>query len=86
VEGRSTQWPRNYSLALDQPILDFTVPQILYGDFWANAGRVFEHWLAVENENLTRVRAGLLTYRMPDGYRTNDVCLKGWVTHPSRTG
>jgi hypothetical protein len=78
-EGRCTQWPGNYSLSLDQPILDFTVTQMLDGDFWANARRVFEHWLAVENDNLTRVRAGLLKCRMPDGYRTNEDRVKAWA-------
>jgi hypothetical protein len=79
--GRCTQWHGGYSLSLDQPILDFTVQEMLDGDSWANARRVFEHWLAVENDNLTRARAGLLTYRMPSDYRTNDPCVRGWVEH-----
>jgi len=39
---------------------------------------VFEQWVCVENDNLTRVRAGLLKCRMPQQYRTNEGPTGGW--------
>jgi hypothetical protein len=79
AEGRCTQWPGHYALDLGQPILDFTATQMLDADCWERARRVFEFWVKVENDNLTRVRAGLLKFRMPDGYHTNDDRVRGWV-------
>jgi hypothetical protein len=78
--GRCTQWPGSYDLSLDQPILDFTVNQMLDDGFWQKAREVFEFWIEVENDNLTRVRTRLLTCRVPDPYKTNDTWAGGWGT------
>jgi hypothetical protein len=48
--------------------------------FWHKAREVFEHWIEIENDNLTRVRARLLSCRVPDRYRTNEKWMTGWVT------
>jgi hypothetical protein len=76
--GRCAQWPGGYDLSLDQPILDFTVHEMLDEGFWHRAREVFEHWVAVENDNLTRVRARLPMCRVPDPYKTNDTWVGGW--------
>jgi hypothetical protein len=77
-KGRSAQWPGSYDLSLDQPILDFTLNEMLDEEFWHKARNVFEHWLAVENDNLTRVRIRLPKSRVPDPYMTNDTWVGGW--------
>lgn len=79
VVGRVHHCSLDYSFSLDQPILDFTLPQMLDNAFWANARRVFQHWVDMENDNLTRIRAGLLKCRMPGEYRTNETWVGGWT-------
>ncbi len=78
-DGKGPQWPGSYSFSLDQPILDFTINQMQDNAFWENARKVIEQWVAIENDNLTRVRASLLKCRMPSSYRTNEVWVGGWV-------
>jgi hypothetical protein len=78
--GRGPQWEGDYSFSLDQPILDFTVNQMLDNAFWENARRVFGWWVQLENDNLTRVRANLLQCRLPGSYRTNEDWVGGWMT------
>jgi hypothetical protein len=86
-DGKPPQWSGGYSFSLDQPILDFTITQMQDGGFWGDLRRVFEHWLGIENDNLTRVRANLLKCRMPSSYRTNETWVGGWneiwLQHPS---
>jgi hypothetical protein len=79
-EGKCISWPGSYELSLDQPILDFSVNEMLDEVFWQKAREVFEHWIEVENDNLTRVRTRLLSCRVPDQYKTNEKWMTGWVT------
>jgi hypothetical protein len=76
--ARGAQWAGDYSFSLDQPILDFTAEQMLDDGVWASLKGVFEHWLRLENDNITRVRTGLLKARFPDPYRTNETWHGGW--------
>lgn len=76
-EGRCISWPGSYDLSLDQPILDFSVNEMLDEVFWKNAREVFERWIEVENDNLTRVRTRLFSCRVPDPYKTNEWSLRG---------
>jgi hypothetical protein len=77
--ARNTQWAGSYSFDLDQPILDFTIGDMMDDTFWKKARKVFEYWVGVENDNLTRIRAHLPTFRMPGSYRTNDDWVGSWV-------
>ena len=79
--GRCTQWNGTWSFGLDQPILDFTVTQMLDNEFWGTTREVFEQWVCAENDNLTRIRVGLLKCRMPDEYLTNQGPVGGWAEH-----
>jgi hypothetical protein len=79
-EGKCISWPGSYDLSLDQPILDFSVNEMLDEAFWRKAREVFEHWIDIENDNLTRVRTRLLSCRVPDRYKTNDKWMTGWIT------
>src|SRR5262249_23657733 len=78
--GRCAQWPGSYDLSLDQPILDFSITEMLDETFWEKARKVFEHWVEVENDNLTRVRMRLLTCRVPDTYKTNETWVGSYKT------
>jgi hypothetical protein len=78
-EGRNTQWTGSYSFSLDQPILDFTVTQMQDNEFWDKLKTVFAHWLEIEIDNLARVQAKLLKFRMPASYRTNEPRTSGWI-------
>jgi hypothetical protein len=69
----------DYCFSLGQPILSFTVPDMLDDDFWAKAKRAFTHWVNAENDNLTRIRMGLPKCRKPASYRTNDDGDVSWV-------
>lgn len=79
-DGQCISWPGTYDLSLDQPILEFTVAEALDEVFWKNLLEVFEHWIEVENDNLTRVRTRHLSCRVPDRYKTNEWCPTGWQT------
>jgi hypothetical protein len=78
-DGRGPQWGGSDSYSLDQPILDFTITQMLDNDFWSQARRVFDFWVKLENDNLTRVRTNLLKCRIPGSYRTNEDWVGSWV-------
>jgi hypothetical protein len=77
-DGRCTHWTGRHSFGLDQPILDFTVNEMLDNEFWSNARKVFSQWIEIDNDNLARVGSGLLKCRMPSSYRTNDCWVGGW--------
>lgn len=78
-EGRCSQWTGSHDLSLDQPILDFSINEMLDKVFWKKAREVFEHWVEVDNDNITRVRNRLLACRVPNAYKTNDTWIGGWV-------
>ena len=78
--GRCCQWPGTYDLSLDQPILDFTFTQMMDEAFWRKAQEIFEFWVNVDNDNLTRVRTRLLMCRMPDDYETNSTRVRAWMS------
>jgi hypothetical protein len=67
-----------YFFTLSQPILDFTVNQMLDNDFWAKTRQVLEHWIKLENANLTRIRVDLLKCRLPVSYDTNEGTRGSW--------
>jgi hypothetical protein len=58
---------------------EVSITQLLDSQFYENARKVFEWWVGVENDNLTRVHAKLLKCRMPSSYRTNETWFGGWI-------
>ncbi len=80
-EGKSVQWEGTYTrFPLGQPILDFSITQMLDTTFWHQARKAFGAWVDEEVVNLTRIRTGLLKYRMPMKYKTNEGPTRGWVS------
>lgn len=49
-EGKHLDWPGSYELSLGQPILHFSVNQMLDEKFSEVARQVLEHWVNIENE------------------------------------
>lgn len=60
------------------PILDFNVGQMLDDAFWERIREVFKRWVELENENLTRIRAGVPSCRLPMEYLVNEGWGGGW--------
>lgn len=74
--GDFVQWVNGEKYSLSAPILRVGVEELLRGDL--NALRaVFEHWVRVDRENCDLVRQGLLRFRMPAGYRVNELPHEG---------
>ena len=72
-DGKCTQWEGGTSFSLSAPILDFTITESLRDGFVDDARDVLKYWLQVENDNLTRVRTGIMRFEMPYSYETNKV-------------
>ena len=70
-DGRCTQWEGSTCFSHSAPILDLPITDSLRDGL--------KYWLRVENENLTRVRTGIMRFGMPDSYETNRVPNGGWV-------
>jgi hypothetical protein len=71
--GRSTEWSggdHKFSVA---PILAIEIMRLSDRDYWRNARSVLELWIESENSNLTRVRSGLFSYKMPSQYEVNKI-------------
>jgi len=71
--GTFVPWePDSTSYPLGQPILYFSITEMLDSEFWGRARKTFDRWVKLENENLTRIRSSLPTWRMPRSYKTNE--------------
>jgi hypothetical protein len=79
-KGECLQWlgDDEENLSISQPILEFSVNDMLNESFWDRARTVFEQWIEVENHNLTLVRMRFLNCRFPDSYVTNQWTERGW--------
>lgn len=72
TKGERIQWEGETEFSLGAPILDFGIEDLLDDQFRRNAAKVLETWIGVDNENLTRVRTGILNFLMPYKYSTNE--------------
>ena len=71
--GAFIPWePESTSYSLGQPILHFSITDMLDSEFWERARKAFDRWVELENDNLTRIRSSLPTWRMPRSYKTNE--------------
>jgi hypothetical protein len=74
VEGG---WVEGESFQLSAPILDFTVEQILDGDFRRNVVQVLKFWIGYDVENLIRIKCGIHHFQVPYEYETNSTKVTG---------
>lgn len=70
--GRNTQWEGGSTFSLSAPILDVTIQDLLNDQFHRKAWDVLKFWIGYELENLSRIKAGIHQFTMPDGYRPNE--------------
>jgi hypothetical protein len=80
-DGRCTQWEGGCRFSLSAPILDFTTSELSKGAFREKAAEVLRFWVSVEAENLHRIKMGMHSFTMPDGYRTNTTRATGITSH-----
>jgi hypothetical protein len=84
--GVSTQWSEDHKFPL-VPILAIDIVKLADDDYWRNARRILEFWIESENSNLTRIRVGQLSWKMPDSFETNalpkDGSTEQWLSMPS---
>lgn len=83
-EGECVQWKDGISFSLSAPILAFTITEIQNDAFKEQAKDILKYWLDVEEQNLRRVKSGILGCSMPYKYKTNQKGDGGIVFH--RTG
>jgi hypothetical protein len=70
-EEECKQWKDNETYSLGAPILDMSISDLLDDKFHANAKAVLQYWIDIENENISRVRAGIHLFHRPYKYQTN---------------
>jgi hypothetical protein len=71
VDGYCREWQGGSSFSLSAPILDASVQDFLDDGFHRKARGVLQSWIARDQENLQRIRAGLYTFNVPYQYHTN---------------
>jgi hypothetical protein len=85
TSGQSTQWSDEYKFPLS-PILTIDIMKISDNEYWKNVKRILDHWIELDNNNLTRIRAGLHSWEMPPKYETNNMPSRSrtlqWLAHP----
>jgi hypothetical protein len=78
--GRNTQWQGGSTFSLSAPILDVIIQDLLNDQFHRKAWDVLKFWIGYELDNLSRIKAGIHQFTMPDGYRPNETTFTAWVT------
>jgi hypothetical protein len=60
-------------VSLSAPIMDISIADLTNDDRMQQLRAVFAYWVALDRENCELVRAGLLRFRRPQSYRTNEI-------------
>jgi Domain of unknown function (DUF4365) len=69
--GEFVSWENGENFSLSAPVIRATIADLTDGKTMGGLGRVFSCWVGFDRENLDLMRAGLLRFRMPHTYRTN---------------
>jgi hypothetical protein len=72
TQGFTPRWNAEYKFPM-APILDIEIARLGIDSYWDNARKVLEFWVDNENDNLARIRSGLLMVELPYEYRTNSM-------------
>lgn len=72
-EGKCAQWSSGTQFSLSAPILRVSIADLLEKEKLARFREVLQFWVAVDRENCTLRRMGLLRFRMPQSYRVNEI-------------
>lgn len=71
-EGKCAQWSGGDHFSLSAPIIRVSLAELSDSDRLESLRKTFQHWVRLENYNCDLRRVGVLRFRMPDKYRTND--------------
>jgi hypothetical protein len=73
TDGTSVQWENAQQYSLSAPILQVNLADLMSDERIVALKEVFRQWVQVDRENCDLVRKGLLRFRMPATYRTNEI-------------
>ncbi len=65
--------PVTSNYLLGDPVLDFTIPDLLDEEKFIKLKAVLKYWVDIDSKNIDRYRIGLRTLRAPAHYSTNEV-------------
>jgi hypothetical protein len=71
--GEFVQWETGESFSLSAPIIRATLGDLLDEEKMQALRELFSYWVGSDRENGDVVRQGLLRFRMPPSYRTNQL-------------
>lgn len=72
VDGTSVQWESAEKYSLSAPIIQISCTDLISDEKMGILKEVFKQWVQIDRENCDLVRKGLLRFRMPHSYRTNE--------------
>jgi hypothetical protein len=72
TEGTSVGWESAEQYSLSAPIIQVSCIDLISDEKMATLKEVFKQWVQIDRENCDLVRKGLLRFRMPHSYRTNE--------------
>jgi len=73
VEGTCAQWSDSGRFSLSAPIIRVSLAELSDPDRLESLRKTFQHWVKLDNYNCDLQRVGVLRFRMPAKYRTNDI-------------
>jgi hypothetical protein len=73
AEGGIVAWEHGQSFSLSAPVLKVTLQDLMDNELLRRLRDVFTYWVHLDRENCDLVRFGLLRFRMPPHYRTNEL-------------
>jgi hypothetical protein len=72
-EGKTPAWSGAEGVSLSAPIVEVTMADLMDKSRMEELKTVFECWVVFDRENCDLMRQGLLRFRMPYEYSTNEV-------------
>lgn len=76
-DGKFLEWSGGNSYSLSAPILEVGLPDLTNQARMDSLREVFQRWVEFDRENCDLVRSGVLRFRMPVSYKTNQVPSSG---------
>ena len=73
VDGKSAQWSDDDRFSLSAPIIRVSLAELSDPDRLEQLRKTFQYWVRLENYNCDLRRVGILRFRMPAKYRTNEI-------------
>jgi hypothetical protein len=79
TKAHTVGWVTGDTFKLEAPILNFTVEQVLDGEFRTQVAEVLKFWIEYDVENLFRIKSGIQHFRVPADYETNTTKFRAWT-------